>query len=243
MSDERRPPGPDHLPQDAGAALPDALRDLLSAERARPDLDAGRVEDAWKHVHARVEGVDPDDGDGGDGGGGGSGPSPGAPGASGGLSSLFGVKSTLIGVVVGAAIGFAAARVLAPPAPVAPVAAGPSPSVVAAPSNLEPSPAQSTVAVDPRAAPSATSAASSVGPSSTTPRLAGSPAASAGPTEPSSLKAERLLLERARAALLHDAPEQALEALAEHRARFADGQLADERDALERQAREMKAAP
>jgi len=51
-----------------------------------------------------------------------------------------------------------------------------------------------------------------------------------------SLAAERHLLEIARAALARGRAPEALDALATHRARFADGQLSEERDALRVQA-------
>jgi hypothetical protein len=46
------------------------------------------------------------------------------------------------------------------------------------------------------------------------------------------LAAERVLVERARSALARSRPSDALAALREHRARFKDGQLAEEREAL-----------
>ncbi len=51
-----------------------------------------------------------------------------------------------------------------------------------------------------------------------------------------SLQAERRLIETARTALLRKTPENALQALALHRRRFATGRLQEERDSLEVQA-------
>lgn len=53
---------------------------------------------------------------------------------------------------------------------------------------------------------------------------------------PSRLTEERVLLDEARAGLLQGAPERALERLDLHRARFADGLLAEERDAMQVEA-------
>lgn len=60
------------------------------------------------------------------------------------------------------------------------------------------------------------------------------PAPTAARSDP--LDAEQRLLDTARAALVQQRPEAALEALGQHARRFAHGQLAEERDALEVQA-------
>jgi hypothetical protein len=55
-------------------------------------------------------------------------------------------------------------------------------------------------------------------------------------TAPSSLFAERKLLDDARAALTAEEPERALALLTEHASRFARPQLAEEREAIAVQA-------
>jgi hypothetical protein len=54
----------------------------------------------------------------------------------------------------------------------------------------------------------------------------------APPAHVSPFAAERVLLDEARAAIVEGAPDRALDRLAEHRTRFPDGLLAEERDAM-----------
>jgi TolA-binding protein len=69
-----------------------------------------------------------------------------------------------------------------------------------------------------------------------TPSAAAAPSQSSGPRERShatgSLRAERLLLEAASAALMRGDPESAIPALRKHAQRFPNGALAEEREAL-----------
>jgi hypothetical protein len=95
-----------------------------------------------------------------------------------------------------------------PPAPTAVQSAGPAPTEVASATAMVPNPAM------------------------TGPASAGPP----GPQEQSQLEAERRLLDDARAALVAEIPDRALENLAAHRSRFPKAILAEERDALEIQA-------
>jgi len=56
------------------------------------------------------------------------------------------------------------------------------------------------------------------------------------PAPPNTLDAEQRIVDVARAALVQQRPDAALEAAAQHRRQFPNGQLAEERDALEVQA-------
>jgi hypothetical protein len=64
------------------------------------------------------------------------------------------------------------------------------------------------------------------------PKSARSAERAAAPTRISPFAAERMLLDEARAAIVQGAPDRALDRLAEHRTRFPDGLLAEERDAM-----------
>lgn len=166
---------------------------------------------------------------GGDGGGGTTG------GAARGLGAFgaptIGITAFILGGVTGAAL-FAAMSRAAPPRvvyvdrPVAPIAAAAlnppavtstlTPPVV--PTESRPAaPAQTSIA---RMAP-VTSAAPA--------RAAGRPLSA---HRPSGLTEERMLLDEARAGLIQGEADRALERLALHRSRFAEGQLNEERDAM-----------
>jgi hypothetical protein len=135
-------------------------------------------------------------------------------------------------LALGAVMGAAAMRALAPsPAPTAVVlsVSAPLPSVAIAPT-VAPSvapPAPPPVAAPPRVVrTSATSTAASAAPSI---EIDDGPTA---PSRPSTLKEERPLLEQARAAIARGDGVAALDALDEHSRKFPDSKLAEERDAL-----------
>jgi hypothetical protein len=223
------------MTDDGHDALADDLRALLSAERDRPDLSDASLDLAWRSLSASL-----DRGPSGEGGGdegaseaGGDEPSAGGGGGAGaqGLASMFGAKTTALSLIVGAAIGFGIARTVAVPSDATP---DPSAALPAAGTLDEPSAQGTVMSVDElpslrSVSPVAPTAAAPVGPS---------PPGSTAVVK-STLKEERLLLERARAALLRQDPAGALAALAQHRAAFPNGQLADEREALHQQANDL----
>jgi hypothetical protein len=218
-------------------ALPDDLRDLLGAERDRPDLPEVTVDLAWRHLAASLDpGPGGGEGQASDGsqGHGSARDGNGSGAASQGLSSIFGVKTTLVSLLIGTVLGFGAGHTLGTGA----VADAPSPATLRVAGAIdEPSPHGTVISVDdlPGTAPPRPAASATAAPAASPP-----PSATAGVQ--STLKQERLLLERARAALLHDDPDEALAALAAHRTAFPNGQLASEREALAQQAKELKGA-
>lgn len=210
MSDEERP-------------LPPHLQALLDHERTPPALDEARRAAILRNVESSLGTSTPA-----------SPPSPSPPTSAGAPNGLLRTLGTL---VVGGVIGAGAYATLAPrdsgTAPPPSVAVAPSAVVVAAPSVIV-SAAPAPVVV-PTASITTARAPVNVSPSGST-RVA-NVVPSALPAEPievrtSSLAEERALVERARAALGRRDSLSALEALAEHGRTFADGKLAEEREAL-----------
>lgn len=227
--------------------LDPTLRELLEHERARPEPDRELAGEVWAKV-AGTLGFPKGPGDGGDGGGDGGGPdgggTPGAAPGAGDAASSFGsalasVLSQPAGWVVlgaGAVLGAGVHATLAPePAPREPIAA-PSvtaPPVVVATRNATVPPAPSVEVPPPESAPSATPRT----PSARSTARAPASATSTPAARDRALAEENALIARAQSALARRKPDLALEALREHARRFPRGQLADEREALEAQAR------
>jgi hypothetical protein len=199
--------------------------DTLRAERPAP-------QDARDRARARLEGVIPGmrrgSGGGGDGPtGGGAGPAGGGFGARG-----VGLAGLLLGGATGAALVAALARTpparvvyvdrpisaVVVPAKSSPPPATPAPVMPPAPTALERPVEKRAVVVAP-AVPVVAEVA----------RLAGARRASR-------LGEERMLLDEARAGLVQGDPGHALEELDLHRARFAEGLLAEEREAMQVEA-------
>jgi hypothetical protein len=130
------------------------------------------------------------------------------------------VSAALVGGAVGATGQAYLASPIPPPAAAPVVAARPRPTVP----NVAPEPARSAGSTATAAAPGA------VAPAPSGARQERSPAAG-------SLRAERLLLEAASAALMRGDPESAIPALRKHAQRFPHGALAEEREALWERAR------
>jgi hypothetical protein len=135
------------------------------------------------------------------------------------------VSAALVGGAVGATGQAYLASPIPPPAVAPIVSARPRPTVP----SVAPEPARSAAA--------ATAAASA----------AVAPAQSGGrqerPPAAGSLRAERLLLEAASAALMRGDPESAIPALRKHAQRFPHGALAEEREALLERARAASRNP
>jgi hypothetical protein len=195
------------------------LEELVRAEKTNVPVpsDALRAR-VLGAVEARIAALPPGGGgDGGDGSGGGGGTDGGGRGGSsalGRLVSLHPAASLALALAVGAALGGAVARTGAPPERVVyvdrPV---PGPTTI----ELEPSPPQPIASAAPSAAP--------------TPRAA--PTRADPPTiDARGLAAERMLLDAARAALAHGAPDEALAAVDRHAATYPHGALREEREAL-----------
>jgi hypothetical protein len=199
-------------------------RRLLAALRvARP-----APRDVRARVRSRLETGIPEmrrDPKGGSGGGENGGPGRGL----GGLGAhTIGVATFLLGGVTGAAL-FAALS--ATPSPQIVFVDRPAPQAVAAaalPSLAVPAPS---VAAAPLAMPTPVVARAASLSSAT-------PVAVRAPSTPhaSHLTEERILLDEARAGLIQGEPERALDRLNLHRARFAGGLLAEERDAMQVEA-------
>jgi hypothetical protein len=199
-------------------ALPPALVALLDAERARPELPTETVSAALARWQATRGGGAP----GADGAPGSSEPSGSAEGTGGaGDAARWGsrVGSALAGLLLGGAVGYGVAQM------------------------SDPAPARMAEEAPPPAAHVASEAAVAPSGETTTPSVVGSApvvapklrASSFPAAPPSTLRAERVLIERARSALLRGDARAAREAIALHRERFPDGQLAEERELLRSQ--------
>lgn len=139
-----------------------------------------------------------------------------------------------VSVVIGAAGGAGMHAAFAPPKTVYVT------TVVSAPADtasLAPPPAKSPSAVPVEtAAPSASMDVAA--PPSGAPLTANSSA-----PRPSTMRAERILLEAANAALMRGDAAAAINALSEHKRSYPHGELAQERDILMAQAQKLKASP
>jgi hypothetical protein len=203
---------------------------LLAALRAeRPAPRDGRA-----RVRGRLEAAIPEMRRGGNGGGQGGGANGGTErGVAGVGPHTLGIVAFVLGAVTGAAL-FAAMAGTHPPPPRVVYVDRPAPPV-AAPA-LQPPPAtaspMTTMAPPPTPEPPATRLAT------TWPAAPAQPAAArpAAATHGSRLTEERILLDEARAGLIQGEPERAIERLDRHRVRFADGVLAEERDAMQVEA-------
>jgi hypothetical protein len=205
--------------------LPDDLRDLLDAERdieAPPRADRARMLGRLALVVPVLGGPGGASGPGDGGAAGDAGLGAGA-GAGAGVAGAAGWKASATIAIVAATLGAgggAATHAWLAGAPVAPsIAVSAGVAATAAPVDVAPvetaAPAPSSAAV-PAAPPSA-------------PRDDRAPGAS-------TLRAERLLLERATAALMRGDHAAALATLRQHAASYPNGQLAEERNVLLQQA-------
>lgn len=200
---------------------------LLDAERLRDELPETDVDEAWQRFAERLPamtGAMPGDP---------SSPDSPKPDSSSAGSGAGGARSTAQLVKLGAALlvtfgaGVMTGRLL--PARqemsvVQPVSSAPGPSIVA-PAAPDPPPiASSSVTIAPSPSPPRIVAA----PRSADTSAIAAPSASTRPVD--TLSDERALVEGARTALLRGRPSDALELARKHEARFANGELAEDRD-------------
>ena len=193
------------------------LAELVRAEKrdvpAPSDALRARVLGA---VEARIAALPTGGGgDGGDGGGGGAG-SGASPSALGRLVSSHPAASLALALALGAALGVMGARTGGPPERVVYVD--------------RPVPGPTTIELEP-APPVPSASASAVASASPSPRPS-QLHADAPPIDARGLAAERMLLDAARSALAHGAPDEALAAVDRHAATYPRGALREEREAL-----------
>jgi hypothetical protein len=214
--------------------LADDLLEYLAAARETEPVSPALKE----RLLARLGPMLPPDGGGGSDGGG----SPSGGGGGGeiiaGASATAGVVQSKVFVaavaaVIGAAGGATGYATLAPPRTVvayAPAAAAPAPTPAAPerpPAPIAPPPA---VAVEPAA------------PSTSAPALPPKTSSEAPAPRKSTMRAERILLEAANAALLRGDHAAALASLRKHERRYPKGELVQERDVLMAQAKKLSAS-
>jgi hypothetical protein len=212
--------------------LADDLLEYVAAARETEPVPAALKERLLARLGPMLP---PDDGGGSDGGGS---PSDGGGGAealvTGATASVVQSKVFVAAVaaVIGAAGGATGYATLAPPRTVItymPAASAPAPTP-AAPEQQPASIAPPPVAVEPAA------------PSTSAPVPAPRTSSEAPAPRRSTMRAERILLEAANAALLRGDHAAALAALRKHERRYPRGELVQERDVLMAQAKKLSAA-
>ncbi|MBL8741089.1 MAG: hypothetical protein JNK04_08350 [Myxococcales bacterium] len=216
--------------------LPDDLRDFLDAAREPEPVSQATKDRLFAGLVPFIPGGGGPTGGGPTGDGGGAPPVDGAVGgatatATSAASGLLQGKLVVAAVsaIIGAMGGAAVHATFAPPKTI--VVAAPASSAVARAVEVAQVPS---VSAAPTAEPSASVAVEA-------------PSASSAPAEPtavrkSSMRAERVLLEAANAALMRGDYATALASLQQHKQSYPRGELAPERDILMAQATKLKAA-
>lgn len=218
--------------------LADDLLEYLAAARETEPVSAALKQRLLARIGPMLP---PDDGGGSDGGGsdGGGSPSDGGGGVEAAVTSATAgvVQSKVfvaaVAAVIGAVGGATGYATLAPPRTVItymPAAAAPAPTPAAPqpqPASIAPPPA---IAVEPAA------------PSTSAPAPPPRTSSDAPAPRKSTMRAERVLLEAANAALLRGDHAAAIASLRKHERRYPKGELVQERDVLMAQAKKLSAA-
>lgn len=204
--------------------IPEDLCRLLDAERDRPGPTPDDVERALTRFNAQLTSA--------------PGVEPVAPSVSAAPSQSLAARALgpLLGLAIGAGLGYAVGVSQAPPEPAVPAISAATATAVAP--TLSAAPTDALIPTDLPLEPSAAPSPAAPRPHSTAPSGQAPSGQSAQPSTPpaSTLREERILLERARSALLRGDTAAALSACALHQQRFPRGQLSQEREALRKQA-------